>query len=61
MSDSDDLHTCASRELLESIAKFHFPSPVPELLLPPSVGSHHTDQIGDVTEAWSSFKCVSTV
>jgi len=48
MSDSDDLHTCASRELLESIAIFHFPALVPELLPPPSLGSHHTDQIRDV-------------
>ena len=34
--------------ILESIATFHFPAPVPELLLPPSLGSHHTDQITDV-------------
>ena len=72
MSDSDDLHTCASRELLEFIAIFHFPARVPELLPPPSLGSHHTDHIRDVSlllknpgseaaEAWSGFKCVSTV
>jgi len=48
MSDSDDLHTCASRELLESIAIFHFLARVPELLPPPSLGSHHADQIRDV-------------
>ena len=48
MSDSDDLHTCASRELFEFIAIFHFPARVPVLLPPPSLGSHHTDQMRDV-------------
>jgi len=36
----------------ESIATFRFPVPVPELLLPPSLGPHHTDYFHVALYKW---------